>query len=289
MILPKRIRNVQFNSSVARAMLRRCYAEGKVYTIPFGPLRGFKLRYHQQINFHALLGLWEPENFRFLAKLLVSGGLLRQNSVVCDVGANIGMFSLWLSRQCSPTGKVYAFEAAPDTFEMLQDTISLNGSANVELVRAACTDKSGAVEFFIGFHHHVSSLNADWATGEQSVAAQRVLVDGIALDEFFYGATPRPAPAFIKMDIEGGGVYALKGCEHCVQKARPLFLVESHNPAEDRAISVLITRHEYKAFRLDDHKWVVVPGAVHPNTDGVWGTLFLCPAEHYSNVVAILA
>lgn len=269
-------------------MLRRCYTEGKVYKIPFGPLRGFKLRYHQQINFHALLGLWEPENFRFLTELLVSGGLLRQNSVVCDVGANIGMFSLWLSRQCSPTGKVYAFEAAPDTFEMLQDTISLNRSANVELVRAACTDKSGAVEFFIGFHHHVSSLNADWATGEQSMAAQRVLVDGITLDEFFYGATPRPAPAFIKMDIEGGGEYALKDCEHCVQKGRPLFLVESHTPTEDRAISDLITRHEYKAFRLNNHKWVATPTAVHPDPDGVWGTLFLCPSERYQSAMKLL-
>lgn len=287
MTLLRQIRNVQVNSSVARAMLGCYYADGKVYTIPFGPLRGFKLRYHQRINYHAMLGLWEPENFRYLSKLLIHGGLLRPDSVVCDVGANIGLFSLWLSRRCVPAGRVYAFEAAPDTFETLQDTISLNGASNIHLEHRACTNRCGPVEFFIGFHHHVSSLNADWAAGERG-SARAVVVDGITLDEFFYGAEPHPAPAFIKMDIEGGGVYALAGCERCVQKGRPFFLMESHTPAEDQSISDLITRHAYQAFRITNQKWVTVPTAVHPNPDGVWGTLFLCPAERYASVAAIL-
>ncbi len=287
MTLFNQIRNAQVNSTLVRAMLRHCYAEGKVYTIPFGLLRGCKLRYHEKINYHAMLGLWELENFRFLANTLIAGGLLRRDAVACDVGANIGLFSLWLSRQCVPRGHVYAFEAAPDTFTTLQDTIKLNNAINVHLEPLACSDKCGSVEFFIGFHHHVSSLNAAWAAGEHG-QTQKVVVDGITLDEFFYGAQSHPQPAFIKMDIEGGGVFALKGCERCVQQARPLFLIESHTPEEDRAISNLITRWDYAAFRLNNHQWVSAPKSVHPDPAGVWGTLFLCPVEKHSSVAKLV-
>ena len=286
MTLLNQIRNAQINSAVVRALLRHCYADGKVYTIPFGFLRGCKLRYHEKINYHAMLGLWEPENFRFLTKVLVAGGLLRPDAVACDIGANIGLFSLWLARQAVPKGHVYAFEAAPDTFKTLQDTISLNNITNVSLEPLACSDRCGAVEFFIGFHHHVSSLNAAWAAGEHG-QAQKVVVDGVTLDDFFYGTQSRPQPAFIKMDIEGGGVFALKGCERCVQQARPLFLIESHTPPEDRAISDLITAANYSAFRLNNHQWVSAPKSVHPDPAGVWGTLFLCPAERRSSVAKL--
>ncbi|HUJ10287.1 MAG TPA: FkbM family methyltransferase [Verrucomicrobiae bacterium] len=282
-----RLRNAEINSAVIRALLHRCYAEGEIYTVPFGFLRGCKLRYHERINYHAMLGLWEPENFRFLTRTLVEGGLLRQDSIACDVGANIGLFSLWLSRWCVPNGHVYAFEAAPDTFEDLEDTMALNNATNVHLEPLACSDRCGSVEFFLGFHHHVSSLNAAWAAGERG-QARKIAVDSTTLDDFFFGPRSDLQPSFIKMDIEGGGVFALQKCERCVQ-ARPYFLIESHTPEEDRAISNLVMQGDYAAFRLNNHKWVSAPQAVHPDPAGIWGTLFLCPQEKKAVLTELLA
>ena len=160
-----RVYNAQFNSKLARRILGCFYRNGKVYAVPFGPLRGIKLRYCPEINFHAMLGLWEVRSLRFLSRALLESGLLCRDSTVCDVGANIGVYSLWLSRLCVPSGRVYAFEIAPATLERLRDNLLLNNIKNVEVIPAACADRSGPVEFFIGLSHHSHSLNADWAGG----------------------------------------------------------------------------------------------------------------------------
>ena len=282
-----RVRNAQINSSVARSVLSYYYNDGEIYTLPFGPLRGCRLRYQGKINYHAMLGLWELDNFRFLTKVLLKGNLVARDAIVCDVGANIGMFSLWLARRCVPNGTVFAFEPAPDTRDILRDTVAINNVENVHVEPFACTDRPGSVEFFIGFHHHVSSLDEKWAASGQKPVT-KIVVDGVTLDDFFYGDVQRRAPAFIKLDIEGGAVYALKGCDRCAGEARSFFLVESHNPAEDLSLSKLILRYDYKAFRITNQRWVADPTTTYPNPDGVWGTLFLCPVERYADVAILV-
>ena len=91
------------------------------------------------------------------------------------------------------------------------------------------------------------------------------------------------------MDIEGGGVFALRGCDRVVAKTRPLFLIESHTPDEDGAIRDLIRRHDYAAYRVDNNQWVTAPDEVHPHPQGVWGTMLLCPSELRTGLVAALA
>jgi len=284
-----RLRSAQINSAVIRSVLSRYYKDGEIYTVPFGALRGIRLRYRPEINFHAMLGLWELDNFRLLRRTLTAGGLLEGNETTCDIGANIGLFSLWLSSHGVPRGTVHDFEAAPKTLSALRDTIAINERSNVDVVPFACTDRPGPVEFFVGHHHHVSSLQADWAAGDSGGTAQKIIVDGTTLDAFFYGPIARTAPAFVKIDIEGGGVYALKGCTRCAAEARPLFLIESHTPDEDRAICDLIVNFEYDAFRIADRCWVRARNEPYPHPDGVWGNLFLCPKERRVRVAELVA
>lgn len=99
------------------------------------------------------------------------------------------------------------------------------------------------------------------------------------LNDYVNSPQARSGPDFIKMDIEGGGSYALRGSDRCIAEKRPLFLIESHTPDEDRAISDLILRYPYDAYRLTNHRWVNAPDQTYPDPDGVWGTLLLWPAE----------
>jgi FkbM family methyltransferase len=280
------LRDARWNSRLVRRVLGMYYREGREYRVPFGPLRGLRLRYNSTINYHAMLGLWEVANFRVLTTLNRNGHpLIAPDATVCDVGANIGLFSLWFARQYVPQGRVYAFEAAPQTLERLRDHLSLNSASNIEVVPFACTDRIGPVEFFLGHHHHTSSLNAKWAGGDR-IRPEKISVPGMTLDEFFLGAQPHPCPHFIKMDIEGGGVFALRGCDRVVAKTRPLFLIESHTPDEDCAIRDLIRQHDYAAYRVDNNQWVTALDQVHPHPQGVWGTLLLCPSERRTGIVA---
>src|ERR1700712_2328749 len=84
----------KFNSSVLRSLLSLRYKENHFYKIPFGAISGLKIFYRKDINFHAVMGVWEKESFRALKKIFFRFGLNQPNKVIADVGANIGYYSI---------------------------------------------------------------------------------------------------------------------------------------------------------------------------------------------------
>lgn len=278
----QRLRYARINSAIGRKLLGLYYKDGRIYRVPFGPLKGLRIRYERCVNFHAVLGVWDLYIFDIL-KRLIKTGIFYNGITACDIGANIGVYSLWFSRYLDKDSKIYSFEPAPYAAERLKDNISINGIANIEVVEAACSDHSGEVEFFVGYHHHTSSLDKKCAGGIQN-ETERINVKSTTVDDFFYGKETRQAPQVIKMDIEGGAVFALKGCDRCIKDKRPFILIESHMPEEDLAISRIIQEHDYRAFRFTDRQWVKNIKEVFPDTQGVWGTLLLCPAETRKNM-----
>jgi FkbM family methyltransferase len=243
------------------------------------------MRYHPAVNFHAILGLWEVEIFGILKKLLIDSGVLANDSTVVDIGGNIGYYTMWLSKVAAPRGYVYCFEPSPEALPLLRDNLQINCIENVEVVESACGNHIGTTDFFVAPHHHSSSLHADWAGGER---ARKVTISMTTLDMFFSPERMRQPPAFLKFDIEGGGTYALPGCQRIFREARPFTLIESHTPDEDRAISAVLNRFSYRAYRLNNRKWVEKSHAVHPDEAGVWGTMLLIPAERYVRMAELV-
>jgi FkbM family methyltransferase len=278
------LRYLRFNSTLARRILGFVYTPDEPHRVLFGPLRGLRLHYDRSINFHAILGLWDTETFGVLNKVFIRSGLLPRDCAIADVGSNIGYYSLWFSQVALRSGRVYAFEPNPSVLYVLERNLSLNKAYNVEVVPSACGDHVGSIDFFVATHHHRSSLNADWA-GEDS---SKITAQMTTLDTFFAPESGRHPPAFIKVDIEGGGTFALPGCQRTFIDARPFVLIESHTPAEDRAISDVLCKFGYHAYRLSDRMWVQKPSAIYPDKEGVWGTLLLIPAEHHSRVHSYL-
>ena len=62
--------------------------------------------------------------------------------IILDVGAHIGTFSLFAS-SIVPRGKVYAIEAAQDSFNFLRINVALNKADNISLHHIALTDRRG--------------------------------------------------------------------------------------------------------------------------------------------------
>lgn len=285
--LLKDLRYAQFNSAFLRRLLSHYFKENRVYRIPWGPLRGARMHYDRTVNYHTILGLWELENFHFLKRLFIQGKLLHPGMVVCDLGANIGAFSLWFSRKVEGGGRVYAFEPGAPVREMLEKNLALNRADNVQVVAKACSDQTGKVKFYVADDPLVSSLYENW-TANWGIPSREVWVEATTLDDYFYGPQRREGPDFIKMDIEGGGVVALRGCDVCVERSRPVFLVESHFPPEDEAISALLVRHGYQAYRINNARWVKKTGEIFPDPEGVWGKLILCPPEKRDTLTRVL-
>jgi len=273
---------LRFNSPILRKVLAFRYKENRFYKIPFGILKGSQLFYRKDINFHAIAGLWEKDSLSLLKNVISHFGLDRKGITIADVGANIGYYSIFFSKYLDPSTEIFAFEPSSSILPILRKNIEANKIRNVTILDLACSDHTGDDEFFIGEHHHQSSLVSEWAGNSEY--GTKTVVPVITLDDFFEKYDQGKYPDLIKMDIEGGGKYALKGCDNCISAKRPLILIESHTPEEDNAICELLANYKYEAFRVNSGQWVKNKGNNYHDPEGVWGTMLLMPEERRTGV-----
>ena len=133
-------------------------------------------------------------------KLLKS--ILSEGAVVVDAGANIGIYSQFLSRCVGPTGVIHAFEPSPENFTRLQ--AATRKLTNVRLSQAAVGQRSGRSELYLS-----DKLNVDHRTYATEGDSRRDMpIDIIALDDYFKRGQ---RVDLIKMDIQGYELHALHG------------------------------------------------------------------------------
>jgi FkbM family methyltransferase len=143
------------------------------------------------------LGCYEAESQAACVRRVAPG------MVAFDLGANVGFYTLLLSRLVGPRGRVYAFEPSPQALGYLRRHVSMNAPGNVVVCEAAVGAVSGEATFVEG-----ESLSTGRTVDD--IPAPGRVVPQVALDDFVY-AVGNPAPDFIKMDIEGGEAAALAG------------------------------------------------------------------------------
>jgi len=57
---------------------------------------------------------------------------LRKGNIFIDVGANIGLMSIFASKIVGSNGIIYAFEPEPETFVILRKNIEINKINNIQ-------------------------------------------------------------------------------------------------------------------------------------------------------------
>jgi len=136
------------------------------------------------------------------AERLLLKRILSEGAVAVDAGANIGIYSQFLSGCVGPTGVVHSFEPSPENFRRLQS--ATRRLANVRLFQTALGECSGRSRLYLS-----DKLNVDhrtYATEEES--RRTVPIDITALDDYF---KPGQRVDVIKMDIQGYELHALRG------------------------------------------------------------------------------
>jgi FkbM family methyltransferase len=128
--------------------------------------------------------------------------ILFPGAVVVDAGANIGIYSQFLSRCIGPTGVVHSFEPSPENFRRLQ--AATRKLPNVRLSQAAVGESSRRSRLYIS-----DKLNVDHrAYVPEGESRHTVPIEMIALDDYF---KPGERVDLIKMDIQGYELHALRG------------------------------------------------------------------------------
>lgn len=158
-----------------------------------------------------LAGSYEPAvTDRFLAQL-------RENSIVLDVGAHWGLYTL----MAAPLVRsVIAFEPDPGNRAILETNIRLAGLGNVAVRAEALSDRTGTIEFhrYVGRSWGMSMMGGLLPSGfTVPVSVPTIAIDGL-------GATPD----LIKIDVEGAEHAVLKGAERTLARSGPALIVEVH-------------------------------------------------------------
>jgi FkbM family methyltransferase len=146
-------------------------------------------------------------------------------SIVLDVGANIGLYTLEAAKAVGATGRVIAIEASPGHISTIGKSVGLNGFQNVDIISSAVGDVEGMTTLTLpeGANHGMFTLGSVAGSVTMRVNVKRI--DDI-LDEQNVLSVD-----FIKMDIEGSELVALKGATQTLKGFRPTILIELNEAA----------------------------------------------------------
>ena len=183
------------------------------------------------------LMLGEPE-------LATLGSLVPAQTVAVDVGAHKGVYTYWLSRICS---HVHAIEPVPS----LADLVEAAELKNVSMHRWAASSKVGRATLYLPRRD-----------GRLVLSRSSLLVDanvGYNLEESSVETRPIDAlhlkdVGFIKIDVEGNELDALKGAELTVEQSRPTLLIESElrHGTGPHAIHEYLAGRNYEGLFISD-------------------------------------
>lgn len=126
--------------------------------------------------------------------------LLRPDDLFCDVGANVGSYTVLASGVCG--SKTVAFEADPDTANNLRRNIAANSLENlVEVCAVAAGPCEGEVRLTLG-HDAMNRVASGQTEGTRSVRQSSL---DILLED--------RRPLFMKLDVEGYEEQVLAGAD----------------------------------------------------------------------------
>lgn len=142
---------------------------------------------------------------------------------VIDIGGNVGYFSLLASKLVGMHGKVYVFEPDPTNFMYLRKNIEINKIKNIILVNKCVSNEEGILTLYL--HPKFHSCHSIFKSTSKSI--DHVNVESITLNKMFENDDFKIS--FIKMDIEGAELKALKGMDEILKKNRVKYLLTECN------------------------------------------------------------
>lgn len=142
-----------------------------------------------------------------------------ENEVFVDAGCfdfgNSLVFKKWSNNSYE---KIYAFEPDPLNYKKCKEVILEKGVKNVEMINAGLWSENTTLHF-----------NADGSGGSSIEMDGTSNVNVVSLDSVLNGQRA----SFIKMDIEGAELEALKGAKDTILKYRPRLAICIYHKPED--------------------------------------------------------
>jgi len=142
---------------------------------------------------------------------------------VVDIGANVGTYTVRLSKLVGAQGRVIAFEPVPETFALLTSNVKLARCCNVTLINAAVSDafKSVIIDIPTSTSGLINLQESRITSSASTPNSRQVLA--FPLNAFIFQRKVN----LVKIDAEGHERTCLEGMLNLLQRDHPTLIVET--------------------------------------------------------------
>lgn len=184
---------------------------------------------------------WEKETFPVWLKLA------RQSTMVLDIGAHAGSFSL-VACAASPQVQVIAFEPLPRNYDRLRTNIGANGwGRRIDARNIALGAEPGEAEMFVpDTAFPGSSTLAQEGFGREPGSRLKVVVDTV--DRV---VPPDAMVGLAKIDVEGFEPFVLQGMRATLERCRTALVMEVNPDGPAAELEAILAPLGYRFFHLE--------------------------------------
>jgi len=152
--------------------------------------------------------------------------LVKPGQQVADVGANVGVYTVYLAGLVGEAGHVHAIEPIPETFGVLQYVVRKQKWPHITLYNCAISDTAGSVRMVVPnsedgtpnyYMAHLTSAAAQEDKSQLVVEVQALSLDLLLVE---------PIISFIKCDVEGHELACIRGAQAIIRRSRPAWFIE---------------------------------------------------------------
>jgi FkbM family methyltransferase len=151
---------------------------------------------------------------------------LKPGMTFVDVGANVGLMSVYAAACSAPDGRVYAFEPLPENLDLLRLVVRLNNcAARIPMVESAVSSDPDRPHLTFSAGPVDSGMQAESSLRASGEASREVTVANTTLDSHFAAG---PKVDLIKVDTEGAERDVILGARNLIARDRPVLCIEYH-------------------------------------------------------------
>lgn len=169
------------------------------------------------------LGIYEADTFKIISNYLDT------NKVSVDIGANVGIFSVFLDSVYSKNmnssfkeKKIISFDPNPSNVNYLNSLVNTNKLSSIKVESFAVGNSSEIIPLYIE-----SDNPSAWGTSQTPSSKEllkKIEVKQTSLDTYFKNFNFQIG--FIKIDVEGFEIEVIEGALKTIKKHKPIICFE---------------------------------------------------------------
>ncbi|WP_338767946.1 FkbM family methyltransferase [Bernardetia sp. ABR2-2B] len=196
---------------------------------------------------------YDKKEFVFLSKYL------KNTDTVFDIGANIGIYSLWMSKFVED-GKIIAFEPDPKNHQRCKEQLLVNNLQHIVLEDIALADQNGILEFSIGkdMENHLL-LNIKESKALNSIEVKSQKMDDYCQEENISSLD------FVKIDVEGAEKFVFEGANKLLTSQKIKCILLEVNQQQEKFdtgkkdVAAILREAGYSFYDYNYHKNKLIP------------------------------